>query len=248
MLINICYILLGEADSDFRPAILACIDTGATLTVGYSGYILGICEMYPALVASTIVWAEDKYLPIELCGVNDDGSTKPKSENYLSAVVTFHMPYVTSNHHPTSVSFAIGKQVAVNVLLGMSFIQTTKMIINMADGVVESKVLQCDPFDIIFKRATRSLPNKIPEEFIPDQTVFHSNGTTDRDYAETLQLIASTRHFLDGLENDGDVHPRSLKDALFYSEMQAAATISSFDDEGALEVTMRPTKKGKTLN
>lgn len=66
-------IMLGHPDSRFNPCILGILDTGATLMVGYSDYVLGICDMYPELVSS-IIWAEEKYMPISLSGVNEDAS------------------------------------------------------------------------------------------------------------------------------------------------------------------------------
>lgn len=197
---------LGEPDSTVNPAILGIIDTGATLTVGYSEYILGICESFPHLVKS-IVWAKDKYCPIELSGVVSDINKGASSSNTLSAVVTFHMPYITTNNHSTSFSIAIGKNVAVNVLIGMSFITNAQLVIDSSDGVVEAKMLQCDPFDIIFKPATRGLPNAIPTDFQPDQAVFNAA------HKDTLELIRETRNFLGG-HNKGSNCLRSSTDIM----------------------------------
>jgi hypothetical protein len=182
-------IQLGEPDADFNPALLGVLDTGATLTVGYHNYVLGICESYPQLVKS-IIWAADKYTPIELNGVVDDENSPNPGAGQLSAVVTFHMPYLTMNNHSTTFSVAIGKNVAVNVLIGMSFIRSTKLIIDAADDVAESKMLQCKPFEIVYKVAGRSEPNKIPTEFLPDEAVFKAN-------ANMLQLIKETRSYLE---------------------------------------------------
>jgi hypothetical protein len=176
---------LGEPDSDFNPALLGIIDTGATLTVGYSEYVLGIAESYPHLVKS-IIWAEDKYCPIELSGVGSDSNNK--GSNTLSAVVTFHMPYLTTNNHSTSLSIAIGTNVAVNILLGMSFINNAQLVIDSADKVAEAKMLQCKPFEIIFKHVSRGKPNKIPTDFQPDKAVF----------AATLRRIKATREYVKG--------------------------------------------------
>ena len=46
---------LETEDADFHPNIVGILDTGASLTAGYMGYILGICENYPSLVHS-IIW------------------------------------------------------------------------------------------------------------------------------------------------------------------------------------------------
>jgi hypothetical protein len=178
---------LGEPDNDFHPALLGIIDTGATLTVGYSEYILGICEAYPQLVKS-IIWAEDKYCPIELNGVGANSNVS--GSNTLSAVVTFHMPYLTTNNDSTSFSVAIGKNVAVNVLIGMSFINNAQLVIDSSDKVAEAKMLQCKPFEIIFKPASRGKPNSIPSDFRPDSAVFIA-------HKDVLQRIAATREYLD---------------------------------------------------
>ena len=138
---------MGEPDSTFNPALLGVPDTGATITIGYSDYVLGICESYPQLVKS-IIWAADKCTPIELNGVvNDDNKPYAQSKsNHLSAVVNFHMPYLTKNNHSTTFSVAIGKNVAVNVLIGMSFIRSTQLVIDTADNAAKAKMLQCKPF------------------------------------------------------------------------------------------------------
>jgi hypothetical protein len=243
-------IQLGEPDSDFNPALLGVIDTGATLTVGYHKYILGICEAYPQLVKS-IIWAKDKYIPIELSGVVDSpNSNRPQSpsDNQLSAVVTFHMPYLTANNHSTSFSVAIGKNVAVNVLIGMSFIRNTEMTIDTSDNVAEARMLQCKPFEIIYKTAGRSAPNAIPTEFLPDQAVLTANS-------DTLKLVRDTFSYLDGRTQDEE-HDEALplSEAISKADDYKTNTIissTSLTTSGTPEVTVKqpqsPVKSGKKV-
>ncbi len=195
-------ILLGESDATFNPAILGLIDTGATLTLGYYKYILGICKAFPHLVKS-IVWAEDKYCPIHLSGVvsDKDNTTMSLEErrqrallSTLSAVVTFHMPYFTKNNANTSFSIAIGKGVSVNLLVGMSFIRNIQLVIDPSDNIAEAKMLECEPFEIVFKPASRGEPNAIPQEFQPDQSVFKAHQST-------LKRIEDTYAYLEGRLN-----------------------------------------------
>jgi hypothetical protein len=192
-------LLLGEPDSEFNPALLGIIDTGATLTVGYSDYVLGIAESFPQLVKS-IVWAEDRYCPIELNGVGSDSNKM--GSNTLSAVVTFHMPYLTNNNHSTSLSIAIGKNVAVNVLIGMSFISNAQLIIDPSDKVAEAKMLQCQPFEIIFKQVSRGKPNPIPTEFKPDHAVFVA-------HEKIMDRIRATREYVENYSNPSDSNANS---------------------------------------
>ena len=46
-------------------------------------------------------------------------------------MVTFHMPYMTVSNDQSSIIIAIGNQVAVNCLIGMSFISMVSMEISM---------------------------------------------------------------------------------------------------------------------
>jgi hypothetical protein len=72
------------------------------------------------------------------------------------------MPYVTNGGAPTALKIAIGKQVGVNVLIGMSFMTAAKLIVDLNDNVVESKLLSCKPFPIVYKRPQKSKPNLVP--------------------------------------------------------------------------------------
>ena len=200
-------LLLGESDAQFNPAIMGILDTGATLTIGYYAYILGICKAFPHLVKS-IVWAKDRYSPIHLSGVvSKDLKNKNLSEieearlaarSTLSAVVTFHMPYFPKNNQSTSFSIAIGKDVSVNLLIGMSFIHNCQLVIDSSDSLVEAKMLDCEPFQLVYKPASRGEPNKIPQEFQPDQSVFQT-------YSDTLRMIDDTYSYLEGKVTDASV-------------------------------------------
>jgi hypothetical protein len=122
---------------------------------------MAIAKAYPELVKS-ITLAKDRYSPIILNGVisKDDNDTLRYSTN-LPAVVEFHLDYQTASNQPVSIKFATGEDVSVNCLLGMSFIKAAKLIIDSHDNVVESKLLECEPFAIEYKQPMRSRPNLI---------------------------------------------------------------------------------------
>ncbi len=152
---------LGTKESGFNPCLSAIVDTGAALCCGYSGYIMAIAKAYPELVKS-ITLANDRYSPIVLNGVisKDDNDTLRYSTN-LPAIVEFHLDYQTSSNQPISIKFATGEDVSVNCLLGMSFIKAAKLIIDSNDNLVESKLMECEPFPIEYKHPMRSRPNLI---------------------------------------------------------------------------------------
>jgi hypothetical protein len=178
---------LGTKESGFNPCISAIVDTGAALCCGYSGYIMAIAKAYPELVKS-ITLAKDRYSPIVLNGVisKDDNDTLRYSTN-LPAIVEFHLDYQTSSNQPISIKFATGEDVSVNCLLGMSFIKAAKLIIDSHDNVVESKLLECKPFDIEYKHPMRSRPNLIKR----DQPSAVKNLTVIAAIDEACAIISS---------------------------------------------------------
>ena len=123
---------------------------------------MAIAKAYPALVKS-ITLASDRYSPIILAGVvsNDDKSTRVIT--HLPAVVEFHLPYKTTSGQATSLKIAIGDDVSVNCLLGLSFIQTAHLILDSHNNVVESRILDVEPFPITYKTPQRCPPNLVPK-------------------------------------------------------------------------------------
>jgi hypothetical protein len=67
-------------------------------------------------------------------------------------------PYFTREGAPTTFLVAVGPNVTVNTILGLPFIQQTKMIIDAADQVAELHSLDAPPFPIDFRCAQCSVP------------------------------------------------------------------------------------------
>ena len=71
------------------------------------------------------------------------------------------MPYETNTHNSSSIKFAIGNEVSVNAIIGMSFIKGAQLKIDLVDDVVESNLLQMDPIKINYKRPSKHMPKNI---------------------------------------------------------------------------------------
>jgi hypothetical protein len=61
--------------------------------------------------------------------------------------------------HPTSFKVAIGDNVAVNTLIGMSMIRPAKFSLDLEDDVIDSGILNTEPFPVTYKQTSHSLPN-----------------------------------------------------------------------------------------
>ncbi len=76
----------------------------------------------------------------------------------LTVGFQFHLPYLTREGHPTHLSVACGPNVTVNTILGLPFIQQTRMIIGASDQVADLRALNTPPFPIDFRRAMCTVP------------------------------------------------------------------------------------------
>jgi hypothetical protein len=153
---------VGQPESDTAFQLSVAYDTCAVLCVGWAGYHLAIAKQYPHLVKS-LTWAKEQYTPLTLSGVvsNDDGDAalSEKLVTTLPAVIEYYMPYPSKQGHPTSFKVAIGDNVAVNTLIGMSMIRPAKFSLDLEDDVIDSGILDTAPFPVTYKQTTRSMPN-----------------------------------------------------------------------------------------
>ena len=151
---------IGHIDSQRSIALLVAYDTCAAINCGNLLHHLPIMEKCPKAVKS-ITYAKDKFCPIVLSGIvtdsNGDTTTKPTAT--LPVVVEYQLPFLTKQGHKTSIKIALGKDVSVNTILGLPTIQPAKMSLDLTDDVVESGVLNTEPFPVIYQPTSISTPN-----------------------------------------------------------------------------------------
>ena len=92
---------------------------------------------------------------------NDDGDNtqSEKLVTTLPAVIEYFMPHPSKQGQPTSFKVAIGDNVAVNTLIGMSMIRPAKFSLDLEDNVIDNGILDTEPFPVTYRQTTRSLPN-----------------------------------------------------------------------------------------
>jgi hypothetical protein len=153
---------IGQPSSETAFRISVAYDTCAVLNVDWASFHLAIAKQYPHLVKS-LIWAKEEYTPLTLSGVvSHDESDPAKAEKLvttLPAIIEYYMPHASKQGHPTSFKVAIGDNVAVNTLIGMSMIRPAKFSLDLEDDVIDSGVLDAAPFPVTYKQTSRSLPN-----------------------------------------------------------------------------------------
>ena len=99
------------------------------------------------------------------------------------------MPYLTREGHATSLLIATGPDVTVNTILGLPFIQQTRMVIDASDQVADMCTLDTPPFPIDFRRAMCTVPALPPDVAL---------GPTSSNCAIVLKEIARLEAFFAG--------------------------------------------------
>ena len=84
-----------------------------------------------------------------------------RHQTILPAVIEYHMPYLSKAGTVTSFKIAIGPNVAVNTIIGMSMIKAGKLSLDVEDDLIDSGVLETNPFKVIYKPNVRAMPNTL---------------------------------------------------------------------------------------
>ena len=169
---------LGKKGASFNPGLCLVLDTGSVITCGWAPFILDICKRFPQLV-SGITYCNNEYQPIQLAGIvePDKNDTQVIKACELKAVVEFFMPYETEEGVETTLKIAIGNDVSVNALIGLSFIQSAKIKMDFVDNVIESAVLNTDPIEIKFMKPGRHMPKNIESGQDADASTLTSSSS-----------------------------------------------------------------------
>jgi uncharacterized Zn finger protein (UPF0148 family) len=141
---------IGQSSADSNFKISVAYDTCAVLNVGWVRFHLAIAKQHPHLVKS-LVWAKEQYNPLTLSGGVSQNEADPLSAKLvttLPAIIEYYMPYPSKQGHPTSFKVAIGDNVAVNTLIGMSMICPAKFSLDLEDNVINSGILDAEPFPV----------------------------------------------------------------------------------------------------
>ena len=150
---------VGTAESKNNISMPMAFDTCAVLNVGYADYHLQLAKRFPHIVKN-ITYAKDKYTPLLLSGVvANDGGNSPTHTTSLPIVIEYHLPYKTKFNQDASLKIALGREVAVNTIIGLATIKAAKMHLDFHDNVVDVDMLMTDPFPVTYKKTSRFVPD-----------------------------------------------------------------------------------------
>jgi hypothetical protein len=127
-------------------------------------------KAYPHTVVS--IHSLTDYSPNTLSRIVQQGANSITTD--LTVAFQFHLPHLTRKGTPTNFVFAAGRNVTVNVLLGLLFIMQTKMAINTSNRVAELRAFDTPPFPLNFHHAMCTIP-VIDKKKAAANTALHAN-------------------------------------------------------------------------
>jgi hypothetical protein len=201
------------------PAIRCVVDTAAALNTGNLHYYAAIAKAFPHTVVA--IFSTVDHNPIVLSGIVQQGGAFVTTN--LTVAFQFHMPYLTREGHPTSLLVACGPNVTVNTILGLPFIQATRMVLDASDQMAELRALDMPPFALNFRRAMCTVPpisspldegtsahysNIIKE--VGRIKAMHSGSTGEPDEPKPASILRSPKRsksveFNSDVSNDGSI-------------------------------------------
>ena len=94
------------------------------------------------------VYSSSKYAPITLSGVVQHDHNGDKTTTKLPVAFVFHTLYLTEDRARTTLAVTCGANISVNLIIGLPFIKSTIMNIDVNDNVPYCHALYGPPFPL----------------------------------------------------------------------------------------------------
>ena len=137
---------------DICPQLRALYDSGASMSTANAGYLMPIIKANPHIVESIYFTKDGKHSPIIVGGIvmNDDPIKAMQTRAELNVVVCLRLRYKTrAEHRQLNHSIAIGKSVAVNLILGQPFIKGLQCILDSHSNTVNAQFIENGVFKVV---------------------------------------------------------------------------------------------------
>jgi hypothetical protein len=145
----------GPQEERDCPALHCMLGSGTALSTANFHFMEVVIKQYPHIQKA--IYLPNNYASIALSGIVTSLDKAPITMELLVGFKIF-LPYLNKDGNETSLIIAAGPNVAVNLILGLSFITTTGMIADFVDNVCQTKHLLADPLTINVRCAMESIP------------------------------------------------------------------------------------------
>jgi hypothetical protein len=164
---HVGFALGNEGNSSVVLSGLA--DTCGALNTGYKTYHQWIMSEHPEIVFEYLEFdSATPFEPVRLGGaVLEKEDLQDSSHGHLTAIIRYYTPYTGTDGSAMVISFALGEDVSVNTIYGLTFLKNLDAKLCLGTNLLRSDYLACD-FPITYKAVDRGLP--IGSQFDPNQS------------------------------------------------------------------------------
>ena len=148
-------------------SILALYDTGGALNTGNLGYHNYIKSALPSAVLKFEEFnGSNPFDPIKLEGaILNMSDYDAQKHGILSAVITYRTPFKLPSGGNMSLSFALGKDMSVDTIIGMPFIKNFQLELRFAPDKFLSHLLKKE-FKVVYAETKLTVPTISNQESI----------------------------------------------------------------------------------
>jgi hypothetical protein len=131
------------------PQLRALYNSGASMSTANTGYLMPIIKANPHIVESIYFTKDGKHSPIIVGGIvmNDDPLKAMQTRAELNVVVCLHLRKAV--HCQLNHSIAIGKSVAVHLILRQPFIKGLQCILDSHSNTVNAQFIENGVFKVV---------------------------------------------------------------------------------------------------
>jgi hypothetical protein len=128
------------------PSIRCAVDSCAALMTGNFHFFAAVVKRFLHCIAK--IFTPNDYAPIVLSGIVQSNAESVTTK--LEVGFFFHLLYKTTDGDSASIMVATGPNVSINTIIGLPFMKTSGMILDLVDKVMECKYLNCPSFPVDF--------------------------------------------------------------------------------------------------
>ena len=144
-----------------EASIKALYDTGGALNTGNLTYHTFIKDKIPGAVKRYEEFnGSNPFDPIKLSGaLLDPGDYDVDKHGILSTVITYHTPFKSVSGDKISLSFALGRDMSVDIIIGLPFIKEMRLELRFSPEMFLSHTLKKE-FLLVYIDTALTLPDE----------------------------------------------------------------------------------------
>ena len=138
------------------------VDTGAAMNSGHLDYHFWVMSQCPEMIVDFLQCGENtNYDVVQLLAVLDlNLGQLPNNHVQMTAIIRYHTPYLVDNKDPLVLSFALGHDMSLRSVLGLSTLLSLGVTIDLSRGTLSYSELNFN-FPLVLDPHGKGIPDGV---------------------------------------------------------------------------------------